>query len=186
MSVIAAAAAGTAFVVLFLAGGQHLLRPARFQQDIRAQRVVAVRLIPIVSWGFSITECVLGAVGIVAWVTMSRAFAAASLSTALLYAVLTAYTSYLVRYRVGVPCGCGARETPIVFLTVIRAGILATLAALAGLIGLAETPTWGGSAAFALQVASVAVSSYLFWTLPTTSGDAFLPDGSTAGIAVRR
>ena len=144
----------------------HVVTWRRFHADIAAQRVLPPVSVWPVAAGATLIELGLGAVlvslaiGAVDGGALRRT---APLLSAALFAVYAAYSTVLVRFRPGVPCGCGSSARPVSLWTALRAAVLCGVSlAAVGASGLAEMTVAESAAVTALAL----VSAGAIWTVP--------------------
>lgn len=182
MSVLSPALLGAVGLVLLVSAAAHLRSPSALRRGLDAQDVLPGGVRGAVTILLGPVEAVLGAGCMLAAATGPGPAAAlsAGLPAAVLLLVLGGYLVVVLRATRGrpVPCACGLGETPVAPAAVLRAGVLAAMAAL----GAVTADGWTASGAPAREV-FVALAAALVLAVATVLLPAArsLPDPALRG-----
>jgi hypothetical protein len=145
---------------------QHLVGFRGFVADIGAQRMVPAGLAAPLATAVILAEFVLAAGVLMLLVgapAPSALRAAAGILPAVLFASYGIFAAALVRFRPGAPCACSAAGRPASLWTVVRAGLLTSVALGSLTAGdIAELPAAELSSVIIISV----VSAVAIWVLP--------------------
>lgn len=171
---LAGVCAVTVTLVLVAAFAGHLRRPDELPRALRAHRTVPGPLVRPLAHAVAATEGMLGvAAGLGVLSGSAAALRAATGSAAGLFTIYLLYGWHVLHARARsspVPCGCGGGgRTPLSGWTVLRAAVLAGLAAIAtagaGTAGILAGPR------LAIAVTAGACFAVLLWQLPAAMYD---------------
>lgn len=165
-SLIASLGYYVSLAVLGFSGGAHLHAVSDFTFAIQMQTSLTRTSARGVAAVVAVTEILLAATALAATVVGDRSVSRVTMiAIAGLFVVYTLYSSFLVRRRPGVPCGCSSDDISTSVWVIARAAALAGAAGAAALMP-GRVAGLSSSADFVVVVLSAGAFAVLLWNLP--------------------